>query len=247
MSRYVRYAAAVVVALLLGVLAASPSVAGDHSPSPSASASASATAPSPSATDPAFGCLGATTTYGAPLPCQLNVTVAQPVCDGDVPYLKYAVEAVGSPNTTVTITWVNPSGADVVYANQPLSGRVLWPGAVVDSAGKPVDWPGWHKTADGAWVQGDEFDWVRPSVQVHFKVNPEATVAVAYPASSPQCSVNPQAFVLADSPTDPSAAVLAATGSNGVGPTLLGAAGLVVVGALVVTLTVVARRRRRSA
>jgi LPXTG-motif cell wall-anchored protein len=114
------------------------------------------------------------------------VKVATPVCDNDVPYLQYTVVGVSSTDKTVTIVWKNPSGADVVYAGQPLSGRVLWPGAVVDSAGKPVDWPGWHKAADGTWVQGDEFNWAHASVLVEFKVNAEAkaVVTVAYPAST---------------------------------------------------------------
>ena len=60
----------------------------------------------------------------------LNVAVLQPICDGDVPKLRYEITVPGSTATTVTITWLNPSGANVVYANQPLSGTVNWPGAV---------------------------------------------------------------------------------------------------------------------
>lgn len=124
-------------------------------------------------------------------PPNLDVTVLTPICDGDVPYLQYEVVPTGTPNETVTITWQNPTGDDVVLPDLPLSGRLLWPGAVVDANGDPVDWPGWTKQADGTWVEGDEFDWVRPSVDVLFQVNPEATETVAYPPSSPDCATNP--------------------------------------------------------
>lgn len=120
----------------------------------------------------------------------LEVDILQPICDGDVPYLLYKVTATGTDNTLVTITWLNPSGADVVQADLPLEGRVLWPGAEVAADGSPLDWPGW-RLVDGVWVEGDEFDWVRPSVDVKFEVNPELTTTAAYPPSSPDCATNP--------------------------------------------------------
>jgi len=124
-----------------------------------------------------------------------------PFCDGDVPWLDYQVAVDNSPNTTVTITFLHPTDAskNVVYANLPLTGTVLWPGAVVDGLGNPVDWPGW--TWDGTkWVAGDEWDWTRPSVKVRFEgnVNASAEVTVAYPPSSPNCSANPPGDVLAE-------------------------------------------------
>lgn len=114
------------------------------------------------------------------------------MCDGDVPYLVYDVAVTGTPNETVTITWLNPTGDDVVQAGLPLSGRVLWPGATVNAAGEPTGWPGWV-FEDGEWVEGGDFGWVRPSVEVLFQVNPEMTVSVDYPPSSPNCSTNPPA------------------------------------------------------
>ncbi|GAB2471488.1 hypothetical protein GCM10007967_27410 [Xylanimonas ulmi] len=182
--------------------------------------------------------------YEPDTPPTLDVTVLTPLCDGDVPYLQYAVVPTGTPNTTVTITWENPSGADVVMADLPLSGRVLWPGAVVDASGKAADWPGWHQE-NGAWVEGDEFDWVRPAVDVEFKVNPEATVSVAYPPSSPQCATDPPGA------NPPGTTRLAAhsveaeqlprTGSD-VARLAAIAVGLLALGATVVVLT----RRRRA-
>ena len=120
----------------------------------------------------------------------INLAVLSPICDNDVPYLQYTIAAVGFVPTTVTITWVNPTGPDVVYTNQALSGRVLWAGAVADSAGNPLDWPGW-RFENGVWVEGDEFDWVRPRVTVQFDVNPTQVVTVGYPPSTPSCDANP--------------------------------------------------------
>ncbi|WP_402374049.1 LPXTG cell wall anchor domain-containing protein [Isoptericola rhizosphaerae] len=122
----------------------------------------------------------------------LELEILDPICDGDVPYLQYdaVTEGVEPAPDAVTITFVNPTGDDYVLADQPMSGRVLWPGAEVDGAGNPVDWPGWN-LVDGEWVVGDEWDWVRPSVEVVFEVNPSATRTVGYPPSSPDCATNP--------------------------------------------------------
>ncbi|WP_166850778.1 LPXTG cell wall anchor domain-containing protein [Isoptericola sp. BMS4] len=138
------------------------------------------------ATTPSPGADG----YEPPEEPTLTAEIFEPVCDGDVPYLRYAVKATGTENDTVTITWIHPSGADVVQAGLPLSGRVLWPGAEVADDGTPLDWPGW-RLEDGTWVVGDEYDWVRPSVDVLFEVNPELTLTADYPPSSPDCATNP--------------------------------------------------------
>ena len=123
-----------------------------------------------------------------------TIDLAQPVCDGDVPYLEYVFTLPEGfetdDETPLSITWVNPSGEDVVQGDLPLDGRVLWPGAEVDDAGDPVDWPGWS-LVDGEWVVGDEFDWVRDGVTVRFEVNPSAEEVVTYPPSSPDCVTDP--------------------------------------------------------
>ncbi|GIG22679.1 hypothetical protein Cch01nite_34030 [Cellulomonas chitinilytica] len=241
MSKILR--ACVIAALTAGVALGAPGVAlaavdpsQEATQAPSPSATPKATTPAVTPTGGQFGCLGETDDYGVPLPCELHLTLLSPVCDNDVPKLRYVAEAIGSPNTTVTITWLNPGGANVVQSGLPLSGTVLWPGAVVGPDGKGADWPGWRQLADGTWVQGDEFDWVRPAVSVLFQVNPEATVSVAYPPSSPNCATNPPgAEVLAASNE-----VLSATGTDAA-PLLIGAVALVTVGGLV--LAFVARRR----
>lgn len=170
--------------------------------------------------------------YGGGLPCEVAVTTLQPVCDGDVPRLRYAVTATGVE--TVDITFVGPDGADVVHTGQPLSGTVLWPGAVVDAVGAPVDWPGWRQE-DGAWVAGDEYDWVRPSVEVAFAIGDRsASTVAAYPDSAPGC--DPERSDVLVAVDDPVAAppaeraeVLSATGSTS-GPLVLISAGLVLAG-----------------
>lgn len=200
---------------------------------------ASAATPSPTAP----GCEGGTDEYGDPLPCELELTVISPICDNDVPKLQYAVDPVGTPNTTVTISFLKDGVPTVVYPDQPLNGTVLWPGAVEED-GVGVDWPGWS-LVDGEWVEGDEYDWVRPTVTVQFEVNPTATVDVAYPPSTPQCATSPSGSdVLAAGPTSTSRSdVLAATGSQAL-PLAAGGAALLAAGAAAL---LVARRRRQDA
>lgn len=205
-----------------------------------------AAVPSPAPSDE---CAREAAGYAAAGVCQLTVTVAAPICDNNAPMLRYQVVPEGTTNTTVTITWLNPSGANVVYANQPLSGTVLWPGAVLGPDGQGVDWPGWTKQADGSWVQGDPFSWAIPTAKVLFDVSPQATATVAYPASTRGCLTSPSSSdVLAAEPnvvTRVSSSVLSMTGSSS-GPVLLLAGGLVLVGAgLLVTRGIL--RRRHSA
>ncbi|WP_448631353.1 peptidase [Cellulomonas soli] len=201
---------------------------------------------------PSYGCLDQKDGYGAPLPCELVVTDLTPACVDDVAVLNYAVQPIGTPNTTVTLTFVNPDGASVVMPGLPLSGQVRWPGMVVGPDGKGSDWPGWKQLSDGTWIEADDgYAWVRPNVSVKLQVNPEATVSVAYPPSSPQCLTSPPTtVVLASGPVGSSSrpaivtAVLAATGSE-VMPYVAVALALLVVGGTAVV--VVARTRARDA
>jgi len=209
-------------------------------PAASAVAVAPTQAAAPGGCAPADG-------YGPELPCEVDISLLTPVCDDDVPRLRYAVTPVGTDATTVTVTFVNPVGDDVVYTDQPLTGTVLWPGAVVDATGRPVDWPGW-RLEDGVWVQGDEYDWVRPSVEVSFAVNPTTSAVVAYPPSSPVCAGQPERSDVLVAGAEPAAAgpteraeVLSATGSSA-GPVVLVATGLLLAGAA----GVLAARRRRA-
>jgi LPXTG-motif cell wall-anchored protein len=137
-----------------------------------------------------------------------ELVIVEPICDDDVPYLEYIVDPQGTDVSEVTITWINPTGDDVVYENLPLAARVLWAGAVTDEDGVGIDWPGWIQLEDGSWIQGDDgFEWVRPSVDILFEVNPEFTVTVDYPPSEPECDANPPQAV-------PPADELPETGGN---------------------------------
>jgi hypothetical protein len=127
----------------------------------------------------------------------LTVDFLEPVCDGDVPYLSYSA-SFGSATRVSSITFVNPSGPDFVYTDLPLGGRVLWPGAEVSASGEPLDWPGWTEVSPGVWVEGDEWDWVRPNVTVILSINPSQTAEIGYPPATPLCSANPPT---SDTPT----------------------------------------------
>ncbi len=124
-------------------------------------------------------------------PARFVVLTHNPTCDGDMPYLEYEIEVEGTDATTATIIFMHPTDPDqdVVHADLPLSGRVLWPGAIPAGAAGGPDWPGWSFD-DGLWVEGDEFDWARPEVEVLFQVDPEAIVSVAYPSSTADCDPN---------------------------------------------------------
>lgn len=240
MTRRVRGGLVALVVAVVSLLGAAPSLA---EPSPGDSADGA----------PLYGCLGDVDAYGAPGACQLGVQVLSPVCDDDVPKLRYKVDAVGTPQDTVSITWINPTGSgDVVYSDLPLEGTVDWPGAVVGSDGRGVDWPGWHQASDGSWVAGDEYGWVRPSAQVKFTVNTDAVVSVDYPASSPACATEPvrsEVLAAGDVPGAVSGAargvsseVLAATGST-VTPFLAVGGALVLLGGVALVTVTVLRRR----
>ncbi len=180
----------------------------------------------------------------------MRLTTLVSACEADVAYLDYAIEVEGTDHDTVTVTWVNPDGEDVVQPGLPLSGRLQWPGAVADESGQGVDWPGW-RLEDGEWVEGDEYDWVRPSVDVRFEVNPNVLVTTVYPPSTPDCATNPPGH---DDPVV--AAPVSASGANAAAPSrslastgaTVGlyaavAAGLAGIGAVVVLAT---RRARRG-
>lgn len=198
--------------------------------------------PAAAAVAPSPGGCGDDDGYSAAGVCQLKVELLSPVCDNDVPYLTYRVAVEGTSKTDLTITWDNPSGADVVQSGLPLSGRVPWPGAVVGPDGRGADWPGWTRQADGTWSEGDEFDWVRPSVQVTLAVNPSVTATVAYPPSAPQCVTGPvESSVLAAPAPGSGSGVLAATGSDTT-PWLVAAGALVLAGGGLVAARARARR-----
>lgn len=234
MLRFARRSLAVAGVLLTTLAVASPAMAAGSRSTPATSSPAATPAPS------GYACLEQKAGYAASGVCQLVVLKAVAVCRGNAPWLDYAVEPQGTPNTTVTLVWGDPSGPhSFTQANLPLTGSVLWPGAVVDSKGNATDWPGWS-LVNGQWVQGDEWNWVRPTVPVQFKVNPEATVTVSYPPEGAPCADPPRSEVLA---AEDSTVVLAATGASDAGPVMLVAIGVLLLGSLLLGLRVIVRRR----
>ncbi|MCD0468024.1 gliding motility-associated C-terminal domain-containing protein, partial [Flavobacterium sp. ENC] len=131
----------------------------------------------------------------------VKVTVVAPTmsitatgyCANNVPYVTYNVVADNfTPTNLLTIKWID--SANNVVATQtdlPLSGNILWPGAVIDSNGKGLDWPGWL-LANGQWTEGaDGFENTRPAVTMEFSLNPTKSVVVNYPTATPQCNARP--------------------------------------------------------
>lgn len=119
----------------------------------------------------------------------LNV-VATPICVNNTPFVDYTVTPVGVPAPNgVTIAWDKISGPNVTtLPNQPLMGRLLWPGTTLDSYGTPTGWPGWV-FANGGWQPVN--DGLRPNMSLSFTVNPTTTVVVSYPPATPACNPNP--------------------------------------------------------
>jgi hypothetical protein len=135
-------------------------------------------------------CAGITTTTSTTVPTVAPTTIPEELdlaavgaeCFNDIPYLKYAIDYPAGQSAT--ITFLNPTGADIVYEDVALSGAVLWPGA----SETPPDWPGWI-LQDGVWVAADDgFLWARGDIEVLFEVNPSAVLTVSYPQSSEACA-----------------------------------------------------------
>jgi len=154
-------------------------------------------------------------------PATVSVTVVAPTmtitansyCDNNAPYVSYNVVADNfTPTGLLTINWIDSANNIVAtQSNMPLSGNVLWPGAVVDSNNKPTDWPGWT-LVNGQWVQGnDGFELTRPAVTMQFTLNPTQSVVVNYPAAAAGCNARPTFGIHAGNEDD----VTLADGLNG--------------------------------
>jgi uncharacterized repeat protein (TIGR01451 family)/gliding motility-associated-like protein len=134
-------------------------------------------------------------------PATVSVSVVAPTmtitansyCDNNTPYVSYNVVADNfTPIGLLTINWIDSANNIVAtQSNMPLSGTVLWPGAVVDSNNKPTDWPGWV-LVNGQWIQGnDGFELTRPAVTMQFTLNPTQSVVINYPAAVAGCNARP--------------------------------------------------------
>lgn len=152
------------------------------------------------------------------VPCQYQPgSFATPACLMDTPWLDYNLvlpDGVDASKGT-TITFINPSGDNYVLTGQPLSGRILWPGAAVDPiTGKATDWPGWVKNANGSWTQTDDgWAWARGNVEVMFTTNPSMTLSVIYPPATANCTANPPIVGSGGAPRTTTPAVITGSGS----------------------------------
>jgi gliding motility-associated-like protein len=151
----------------------------------------------------------------------VSVTVVAPTmtitansyCSNNTPYVSYNVVADNfTPTGLLTINWIDSANNIVATQNNmPLSGNVLWPGAVVDGNNKTTDWPGWV-LVNGQWIQGnDGFELTRPSVTMQFTLNPTQSVVVNYPSAASGCSAMPTFGIQAGNEDD----VTLADGING--------------------------------
>lgn len=153
-------------------------------------------------------------------------------CLADVPYLSWETTSQGEVEADqVTITFVNPEGDDLVYAGQPLSGRIIWPGAEADAQGNGINWPGWV-FRDGQWIEEDDgFAFTRNNVQLVFQVNPTISQRVLYPPPTADCADAPQTLRVSATQepiVEVAGVTLARTGTDLV---VLSLAGLVLAGA----------------
>ncbi len=188
-------------------------------------------------------------------PCTRSLQiVAEGECRNDVPYLTWTVTPINFSATETTITWLDIDPSNPLHSSvEPLSGEMIWPGAVV-GGGKAIDWPGWLfvdedtrlpvplGTEGGTWVAGsDGFEATRPLTSIQFEVNPTEVVEVEYPGGEPTCA-GPPDEVLAEEidPDDPD--TLPFTGFDS--EVLLGAS-LLMLGAGI-TLTRLARTREEG-
>ncbi len=118
---------------------------------------------------------------------------ANSYCSNDVPYVSYNVTPDNfTTNNLLTVRWIDSANNVVAtQTNLPLSGSILWPGAIVDSNGIGVDWPGWLLT-NGQWIEGaDGFEKTRTGVTMEFSLNPTVSMVVSYPPATPQCNARP--------------------------------------------------------
>ncbi|TPG29633.1 gliding motility-associated C-terminal domain-containing protein, partial [Flavobacterium pectinovorum] len=162
--------------------------------------------------DQTSNCDTATVTITIEAPV-MTVT-ATAICVNDVPYIDYVVTPVNfTPVNGVTIAWADAANNVITtMTDLPLSGRVLWPGAVVDQAGNGVDWPGWL-FQNNQWIQGaDGFEGLRPTANLTISVNPSQTITVNYPPADPFCTARPTFAILAnDDSAGPLPAAIGAT------------------------------------
>ena len=183
MARRLSWGFVAVTLTAAAVIAPSSAAVAMAAPAPALPAAEVTPTPTPEITPTPTPGRGRPTPEPTPTPAaRFTVLATDPICDGDMPFLGYEIEVEGTAATTATIIFLHPTDPeqDVVYADLPLSGRVLWPGAI--PAG-PDRWsglagPGARRRRlgrrRGVRLEPDQ------EVQWPFQANPEAIVSVAY-------------------------------------------------------------------
>ncbi|WP_170285535.1 LPXTG cell wall anchor domain-containing protein [Microbacterium rhizomatis] len=180
-----------------------------------------------------------------PTTASLSGSTAMAECEADTPWIDYSVTLtdpsnVSTGHTAVLFMTDGTNSTEIPLGelqNNHLEGRVLWPGASVGADGRGNGWPGWA-FENGQWVKtSGNFAWTRGSITAEIRVNPQLTVALSYPPSTPQCLTDPAGVAAVTSGSLP------ATGMSSMVLPLGVAGGAIVVVGLVVLL---ARRRSRA-
>ena len=127
-----------------------------------------------------------------PVEPAIQISALVPQCIGDAPYIFYSIDALGfTPVTTPTIKLLDKDGNLVATHNvTTFSGRLLYPGALVDAEGNAIDWPGW-KFENGLWSIDESDAFLRDGLHVVVEVNPTAEADVTYPPATEACA-NPE-------------------------------------------------------
>ncbi len=131
--------------------------------------------------------------FGETLPdgaISLNAGVS---CERNAVRVAYSIPQFSGPGAgtapPVTISWFSSNGRLVEQLlNQPPSGELLWPGAVVDGADNGVGWPGWMFIG-GEWqeVPDDRI----PQLTLRVSIGAFAETTLTYPPSTANCLTQP--------------------------------------------------------
>ena len=138
------------------------------------------------------GCQETTTTT---TPSVLSITAISPICLRDAPYIEvtFGNQPVfnGRP-ATVTFIDLNGNvvGTETATYQAGTTVRFVYPGASIDAAGNPTDWPGWVFDGD-EWVVDPTDAFLREGLTVVVEVNPTASDTVSYPPATPSCTADP--------------------------------------------------------
>ena len=117
------------------------------------------------------------------------------MCLRDAPYIEVTFgnqpQFNGRP---ATVTFIdldgNAVGTETATYQAGTTVRFVYPGASVDAAGNPVDWPGWMFDGD-EWVVDPSDARLRDGLTVVIEVNPTATATVSYPPATAACANPP--------------------------------------------------------